>query len=258
MARYQVILAYDGTDFLGSQRQGQRRTVQLELEHALREMGWEGRSVLMAGRTDSGVHAVGQTAAFDLDWRHSAGSLLRALNANLPGDLAVQALAETRKDFHPRFDAIARTYRYRVYFSPQRNPLEERYGWRVWPEAEQGLLEQAASRLEGTHDFRSFGRAHEKGGATIRHVYQAWWEVGKQSALFHVKGNAFLYHMVRRMVHAQMMVGLGKLDLEQFANALNQGYELHGGLAPAQGLTLIKIDYAPSRQEALRIMQSLS
>ena len=91
MARYQLTLAYDGTDFFGSQRQATKRTVQGELEKALCTLGWVGRSVLMAGRTDTGVHAAGQVAAFDLDWTHPADELLRALNANLPEDLAVRS-----------------------------------------------------------------------------------------------------------------------------------------------------------------------
>src|SRR5512140_3740348 len=91
MARYQIILAYDGTDFLGRQRQAGARTVQVELEKALRKIGWQGRSILLAGRTDTGTHASGQVAAFDLDWKHGTDRLRDALNANLPDDLAVRS-----------------------------------------------------------------------------------------------------------------------------------------------------------------------
>ena len=111
MARYKVILAYDGTDFLGYQRQGKTRTVQLVVEAALVKLGWEGTTILTAGRTDSGVHASGQVVAFDLDWAHSTDDLVRALNANLPDDVAVKDGAQVVDDFHPRYDAVERTYR---------------------------------------------------------------------------------------------------------------------------------------------------
>src|SRR5512142_2531393 len=113
MARYQLTLAYDGTDFFGSQRQAKRRTVQGELEKVLCKLGWTGRSILLSGRTDTGVHATGQVAAFDLDWSHSDEELVRALNATLPADLAVHQARTVDAKFHPRFDASSRRYRYR-------------------------------------------------------------------------------------------------------------------------------------------------
>ncbi len=125
MAHYKLILAYDGTRFLGYQRQGERRTVQAELESALKNVGWQGRAVLSAGRTDTGVHATGQVAAFHLDWQHSMAELLRAINANLPEDVSAREISEAPEEFHPRFDAKARTYRYRIFVDEIRNPLRE-------------------------------------------------------------------------------------------------------------------------------------
>ena len=133
MARYQVILAYDGTRFLGSQRQANSRTVQGELEKALRKVGWSGTSVLIAGRTDAGVHASGQVAAFDFDWSYADDVLGRALNANLPVDMAVREVRVAADDFHPRFDASSRRYRYRLFCQPVRDPLRETLAWRTWP-----------------------------------------------------------------------------------------------------------------------------
>ena len=114
MARYQIILAYDGTGFLGSQRQASSRTVQSELEKALRKLGWHGKTVYLAGRTDTGTHASGQVAAFDLDWGHGLQKLQDALNAHLPRDMAVREVKAAADDFHPRFDATSRCYRYRL------------------------------------------------------------------------------------------------------------------------------------------------
>ncbi|MCA2001022.1 MAG: tRNA pseudouridine(38-40) synthase TruA, partial [Chloroflexi bacterium] len=133
MARYKVILAYDGSAFFGSQTQAKSRTVQGELEKALRKIGWSGKSVLMAGRTDTGVHALGQAAAFDLEWTHPIEKLFKALDANLPSDLALRGLTPVPADFHPRFDAISRCYRYRLFCDPLRDPLRERFLWRVFP-----------------------------------------------------------------------------------------------------------------------------
>src|SRR5678810_626638 len=113
MARYQLTLAYDGTNFFGSQRQTNKRTVQGELEKALWKLGWTGRSVIMSGRTDTGVHATGQVVSFDLDWSHTAAELVRALNALLPADMAVHEAKMVYDRFHPRFDATSRRYRYR-------------------------------------------------------------------------------------------------------------------------------------------------
>src|ERR1051325_6628960 len=139
MARYQLTLAYDGTNFFGSQRQASKRTVQGELESALRKLGWTGRSVLMAGRTDTGVHATGQVASCDLDWSHADEELLRALNATLPGDLAVQKVCTVNADFHPRFDATSRCYRYRLFCRAVRDPIRERFGWRILSEMDSQL-----------------------------------------------------------------------------------------------------------------------
>ncbi|MFO3797234.1 MAG: tRNA pseudouridine(38-40) synthase TruA, partial [Anaerolineales bacterium] len=105
MARYKLTLAYDGTHFAGSQRQKGQRTVQGELERALRNLGWPGDSVLLAGRTDGGVHAWGQVAAFDWEWPHSLEALQKALNANLPGDMVVREVEIVPAAFHPRYSA---------------------------------------------------------------------------------------------------------------------------------------------------------
>ncbi len=127
MAPYKVILAYDGTDFEGFQRQGSARTVQLVVEDALRCLNWQGRTILAAGRTDTGVHAAGQVVAFEMDWAHSTEQLGRALNANLPHDVSVKSVETVDVDFHPRFSARARTYQYHLYCEPERHPLYDRF-----------------------------------------------------------------------------------------------------------------------------------
>lgn len=252
MARYQVILAYDGSRFAGFQRQRRARqlpTVQDVLEEALRKLGWQGEKVLYAGRTDRGVHASGQVVAFDLEWRHTAQALRAALNACLPGDVAVQAVKECAPAFHPRYQALGRRYRYRIFCAETRQPLLERYAWRVWPAVEIEPMQMAARLILGNHDFGAFGSALSLRGSTQREVQAAGWKAWQEDSVtcawqFDVQANAFLYHMVRRLVAAMVAIGQGRLTLEQFERAL-QGEEAlpKVELAPPQGLTLIEVLY---------------
>lgn len=244
MAHYKLILAYDGTRFLGYQRQGERRTVQAELESALKNVGWQGRAILSAGRTDTGVHATGQVAGFHLEWQHSLAELLRAINANLPEDVSAREISEASEEFHPRFDAKARTYRYRIFVDEIRNPLREYFAWRTWPEPDPGILQEAAKVIIGQHDFRAFGRAMAKGESTERIVWESNWEMLAENELvYEIKANAFLYHMVRRTVFLLVRTGQGRVTMEDLQNAVLTGKKVLPGLAPANGLTLVKVDY---------------
>jgi tRNA pseudouridine38-40 synthase len=256
MARYQLTLAYDGTDFFGSQRQASptrasTRTVQGELEKALCKLGWTGRSVLMSGRTDTGVHATGQVASFDLDWSHSDEQLVRALNAALPADLAVHKARMVHTTFHPRFDANSRRYRYRLFCQPLRNPIRERFAWRAWPAVNGEVLAESAKLLLGTHDFSAFGSPTTPRGGTVRTVMKAEWShIEEDEWHFDVQADAFLYRMVRRLVFVQVAVAQGKLPVEAIARSLADqasakkgGEKLLAGLAPAHGLTLVEVVY---------------
>ena len=244
MAHYKVILAYDGTDFQGFQRQVKGRTVQASVEAALRSIGWQNLTILGAGRTDSGVHASGQVIAFEFEWNHSPVELKDALNANLPDDIAAQSVELTGSDFHPRFSATARRYRYRLFCDNVRQPLLERYAWRVWPAVSIELLHETAPYLIGRHDFSAFGSAPQPGGSTIREVFTSTWQGAKQDLVFEILGNAFLYHMVRRLVSFQVEIGQGKRNPDEIETYLDgrQG-ELVQGLAPAQGLILGEVVY---------------
>lgn len=248
MARYQIILAYDGTRFAGSQRQLNTPTVQRELEGSLSKLGWQGRSLLLAGRTDSGVHAAGQVAAADLDWPHTLEELRNALNASLPPDIAVQRVQIAGAEFHPRFDAVSRWYRYRLFCQPVRDPLRERYAWRVPHPLDPAALAAAARALTGRHDFAAFGTAPRKGSSTQRTVMQARWLAQDDDWCFDVRADAFLYRMVRRTVYIQVAAAQGRLDVEAISAALHGSESLPAGLAPACGLTLMEVTY-PSLDE---------
>jgi tRNA pseudouridine38-40 synthase len=261
MARYQLTLVYDGTDFFGSQRQtstglspgASRRTVQGELERALGKLGWTGRSVIMSGRTDTGVHAIGQVAACDLDWSHSDEELVRALNAALPADLAIHQARTVNSKFHPRFDASSRCYRYRLFCQPVRDPLRERFCWRVWPEIDSQALVTTAPLFLGTHDFSAFGSPTSPRGTTVRTVMKAEWiQVRPDEWHFEVQADAFLYRMVRRLVFIQIAVAQGKVAAEMVTRLLaKEGSDrVPAGLAPAHGLTLVEVAY-PNNIESI-------
>jgi len=249
MARYQVILAYDGTDFVGSQRQATSRTVQAEFEKALRKVGWQDKSVLLAGRTDTGTHASGQVASFDFDWTHGLPKLQAALNAHLPHDMAVRAVEMAADDFHPRFDATSRRYCYRLFCGGVRDPLRERYAWRVWPPVVD--LGSLAEVWRGKHDFAAFGSPPHPGGSSVRTILSASWTNQADEWTFDIQADAFLYRMVRRLVYVQVAVGQGRLSREVLARALDSQpevredakAELPAGLAPARGLTLVEVRY---------------
>jgi len=246
MVRYKVILAYDGTDFQGFQRQAKARTVQTVVEAALRSIGWEGKAVLAAGRTDTGVHASGQVIAFDLDWAHSTQELQRAINAHLPSDVVVRFVRQVSVDFHPRYAAQARRYQYRIFCDEVRQPLQERYAWRVWPEVSTALLQQLSKRLIGTHDFAAFGSPPRVGGSTVRNITSAIWLDDGPELVFEIIGNAFLYRMVRRLVSFQVEVAQGKMAQGELDRFLVDWVKIPvRGTAPAHGLTLVEVIYSP-------------
>lgn len=251
IAHYKAILAYDGTNYAGFQKQAKVRTVQSELEAALVKLGWNGRSLLAAGRTDTGVHASGQVIAFSLSWNRTLPTLLNALNANLPADIAVRHLELAPEGFRPRQDALARRYRYTLFYHPVRHPLLERYAWRIWPEPDLTLLEQTAERLLGIHDFQAFGTPPLPGGVTIRQVFTSTWQrdlIEPDSIprfVYEIEANAFLFHMVRRIVQLQVTIAQKRLPLDIIAQYLtNQNPDPVMGLAPPQGLNLCAVRYS--------------
>jgi tRNA pseudouridine38-40 synthase len=251
MARYKLTLAYNGSGFSGSQRQAAGcRTVQGELEKALHKIGWAGRSILISGRTDTGVHATGQVASVDFDWSHTDEDLLRAMNATLPVDMSVRLLQTVDDNFHPRFDATSRTYQYRLFCQPLRDPIREKFAWRVWPQISIEALPVVAKQLIGMHDFSAFGSPTTPKGTTVRTVMKAvWTQAGEDEWLFEVQGDAFLYRMVRRMVFVQVAVAQEKIPAEAIASSLarqtsvKERSGLPSGLAPAHGLTLVRVEY---------------
>jgi tRNA pseudouridine38-40 synthase len=250
MAHYKLIIAYDGTAYHGFQRQANKASVQLVLETALRQLGWQGRAVLPSGRTDSGVHALGQVISFNLDWKHGDSALRNALNAGLPADISVRRVSQVDPAFHPRYDALSRTYRYAIYRSEARNPLLDRFAWRLNDLPDWERMNQAAAELIGEHDFSAFGKALHAEGTTVRRVDQAEWRLQAPELLtFTISANAFLYHMVRRIVHCLVLIGLEKQPLTLIRQGLESGSSGIVDLAPARGLTLMRVRYSDDINE---------
>ena len=245
MAPYQITIAYDGTEFCGFQRQVTDRTVQGELEKALRRLGWNESSILSAGRTDSGVHASGQVVSFNLDWGHPQQKLLVALNDLLPDDISVKDLSLAPEGFHPRYDARARRYRYQLYFNPIKDPLKERFFWRVWPELDENMLRSASKLFIGKYDFRAFGRPPNEKSTSVRTINALDWEFSQDGSLanMNIEAQAFLYHMVRRIVFVLVRTAQGRISLSDVKGSIEKQLELPAGIAPAKGLILEEIIY---------------
>ncbi|TET54856.1 MAG: tRNA pseudouridine synthase A, partial [Anaerolineales bacterium] len=184
--RARAVVAYDGTNYSGFQRQANAPSVQAALEEAIREVTGEKAGVIGAGRTDAGVHGTGQVIAFDTAWiedeappetdreQRCAGDLQRALNAVLPADIAVRELRLAAPDFHPRYDAVSRQYRYTVYNAPVRSPLARWHSLHVMGALDVNAMQEAAALLVGEHDFAAFGRP-PTGDSTVRRVLTAEW-----------------------------------------------------------------------------------
>jgi tRNA pseudouridine38-40 synthase len=197
-----------------------------------------------AGRTDAGVHATGQVIAFDLEWRHGPQALRDALNANLPDDIAVWVVTETRPDFHPRYDALSRTYVYRLYCAPVRDPLLRWRAWHLSQPVDVADIQAVLEGLIGRQDFSAFGTPPE-GENAVRVVYEARWETGPAGQhTFTVTANAFLYRMVRSIVGTLVLVGQGRMPAEAFRDMLaDRKRGLATVLAPPHGLTLAAVRY---------------
>jgi tRNA pseudouridine38-40 synthase len=241
MQRVLAILEYDGTDFEGFQVQGRGRTVQGELEHALHKITSERIRVVGGGRTDTGVHALGQGAHFDTRWDRSLNTLHRALNAVLPHDIAVRSLTYVSKKFSARYSAISRAYRYTILNQPVRSPLERRYALVVPQPLDANAMHSAAQLLIGSRDFGAFGTPPH-GENAVREMIRAQVKCDGARVWVDLEANAFLYRMVRRIVGTLILVGKGELTLDEFRDVIAKRRRA-GQSVPAHGLCLIAVNY---------------
>jgi len=241
-----AVIEYDGTAFAGSQVQPNARTVQGELEEALNRLIGERTRVRLAGRTDAGVHATGQVAAFCFPRVLPRGGglpeLRRRLNAALPPDLAVRSLRAAPAGFDPRRDARWRVYRYRVLANGAKRPMERNRTLEIDDELDVGAMRAAAAGMLGERDFGSLG-SHAT-GRTVRHLAEVGIQRRGDLVEIRVTANAFLRRMVRSLVALLLEVGRGRMAPEQVEGVLTTpGRALHGRAVPARGLTLERVIY---------------
>lgn len=243
--RYRMTVAYDGTDWFGWQAQPNRPTVQGALEAALKQLTGDAIRVHSCGRTDTGVHARAQVAHFDLALPWEAGRLQRGLNALLPDTVRVVELRRTRPDFHARYDAQGKEYRYSIWNAPVECPLHRLQAVHVYYPLDLAAMRRAAAMLEGPRDFAAFSaNAHREIGGTVRTLWRL--SVRRQGARVTISalGDGFLYKMVRSLAGHLLRVGKGAVPAEETPAILaGKLRTARVETAPARGLCLWKIHY---------------
>lgn len=244
MRRVLLVVQYDGTDYHGFQRQRQQVTVQERLEQTLEQVLGEAATVTAAGRTDAGVHAIGQAVALVTTNPIPLPNLVRALNDALPADLAIVSAEAVPAEFHARRDAVSKLYSYRILNRELPSPFICRYAWHVCEPLDLELMQAAAEKLVGEHDFAAFCASGSSVRSTVRRLGRL--EVTREGDLVEIRAeaNGFLYMMVRIMVGTLVEVGLGRLSAEEVGWVLaGRDRRQAGPTAPPQGLCLVAVTY---------------
>lgn len=246
--RYALIVEYDGTRYSGFQYQNNANSIQEEIETAIARFTGEAVRVKAAGRTDAGVHALGQVVAFDTDTVHPAEVVVRALNSHLPNDIAVKSSCAVSDAFDPRRRAVSRTYVYTIDCGRTRSPLRRRTSYHLGRRLAVDRMTAAAELLEGVHDFAQFaGRLERADASTVREVHSIEIRECGEAVRIEVIGNAFLPHQVRRMAGSLVDAGLGKLTTEHICQMLEgRPSGVTARALPPHGLCLVSIQYEDS------------
>ena len=246
MRRIRITVAYDGTEFHGWQVQPGLPTIQGILEHIMGEI--EGKPVQVAGsgRTDAGVHALAQVAAFSLDNPIPTQNLRKAINRLLPHSVRVLSVEETHPEFHPRYDAVAKTYEYRIHRAEILSPFDFRYVHHFPYPLDEGAFLGLAPLLEGEHDFSSFAASDDSdhlGRSKVRTIFSSRARREGDRLIYAVRGSGFLKHMVRNLVGALIEGGKGNLSEEGLRALLACQDGPPFATAPARGLFLVGVEY---------------
>jgi tRNA pseudouridine38-40 synthase len=247
MRRIRVTLAYDGTEFHGWQVQPGLPTIQGALEKAVSEIDGGPVAVLGSGRTDAGVHALAQVAAFSLGNPIPLDNLRRALNRLLPPAIRILTAEEAAADFHPRYQAHSKTYEYRIFRGETCPPLERLYVHHYPYPLDAARIVELAPLFEGEHDFSAFAASDEKdslGGSKVRTIFSSRAFVLNDHLFYRVNGSGFLKHMVRNLAGTLIEVGKGNVGVEEIAAYLTSATRLRAGpTLPARGLFLLEVQY---------------
>jgi tRNA pseudouridine38-40 synthase len=244
MPTVKLILEYDGSRYAGWQRQPDQPTIQEAVETALFQLTQETVSVIGAGRTDAGVHALGQVASFRIERTWTPREWMRGLNARLPEDIAVRSVAMVSDDFHARYAALGKLYEYRILNRPERPALDRAYLWHVHKPLDPSAMERAAAYLTGSHDFSSFEGTLTDNEDPVCDLRQL--SVAREGDLIRIRAYAdrFLKHMVRAVVGTLVEVGHAKRAPESLKTILAaKDRTAAGRTAPPHGLFLVRVDY---------------
>ena len=249
MRNLKLVLAYDGTDFSGWQVQPERATIQGTLASAIERVTDEKVLPQGSGRTDAGVHALGQVATFATQSPIPPENLVIALNDILPAAIRVLEAAEVPPDFHARKSARAKSYRYRIYRSDICLPFLARYVWHYPYPLDEVAMQEVAGLVVGEHDFTSFAavdpeRGREEEVSNVRQIFASSWERHDDEFVYTVRGSGFLHHMVRNLVGTFLLAGKGTLKAQDLTRILEaRSRSAAGATAPASGLYLVSVEY---------------
>ena len=249
MRNLKLVLAYDGTEFSGWQIQPAAATIQGTLASAIGRVTGENVLPQGSGRTDAGVHALGQVATFTTESPIPSDNLVTALNDVLPAAIRVLEAVEAAPEFHARKSALAKTYRYRMYRAGICPPSLARYVWHYPYPLDEAAMQQVAGSIVGEHDFTSFAavdpeRDREEGVSNVRKIFLSTWQRDADEFIYTVRGSGFLHHMVRNLVGTFLLVGKGTLkpsDLPRILEARSRAAA--GATASANGLYLVSVEY---------------
>jgi tRNA pseudouridine38-40 synthase len=242
--RIRLTVAYDGTNYVGWQVQPNGVSIQAVLQEAIEDLVQEKVNVTGASRTDSGVHALGQVVVFDTTRTIPPDQYARALNQRLPRDIVVQSSEEVSPDFHPRYTTVEKTYEYRILNRRIPLPCERMYSYFVPRKLDVEKMREAAKLFVGEHDFTDFSSQRRNTVTTVRTIYECRILQEGDIITLRIRGNGFLYNMVRIIMGMLLKVGVGQKSIEDIQRAFDcpQG-RAAAPTAPACGLTLVEIKY---------------
>jgi tRNA pseudouridine38-40 synthase len=242
---FKLIIEYDGSNYHGWQRQPDAPSIQQTIETAIETMVRQKIVLIGSGRTDAGVHALGQTANFICETRIDPHAFQKGLNSLLPRDIVIRDCQLVAQQFHSRYDATGKTYRYCILNDPLASAIGRQYAWWIRSPLDLDAMQQAAAHILGTHDFKSFEASGSPRAHSRRHILQAQWERNTPNRLaFNITADGFLRYMVRNIVGTLVDVGLHKISAARFKAILaSQDRVQASGTAPAQGLFLVQVFY---------------
>lgn len=244
MATFKLILEYDGTAYAGWQRQPNQPTLQEAVEAAVRSVAQTSIPVIAAGRTDAGVHALGQVASFVTEKPLSPGEWLRALNATLPDDISARSVERVADDFHARYSAVRKLYAYRILHRPERSALERTRAWHLYGRLNLDAMREAAKHLVGKYDFSSFQGHPTDVENPICDLQRLEIVRAQDIVRIELEADRFLKQMVRAMVGTLVETGQEKRKPEEMKQILDaKDRRAAGYTAPAHGLYLVRVDY---------------